>query len=253
MRTQRVSDEVARRLVQQIRSGMFERQRRLPSERRLAQAFGVSLTSLREALRSLEAMGLVSVQHGRGVFLRQAQAGDGVWHRWMTWIIEHGPSLLDLLEVRAAIEMKSADLAARHATVAQRARLAEILAQADRLVETSGADGAALHAAYVQIDLEFHRAIADATGNAVLRQLVESLGSALRGSREATVALPGRIRRSIREHRRIVEAIRRRDPLGARQAMEAHVQQVIDEVRRLPALRGAVGRRVRSDGGRRGR
>ncbi|HXF81571.1 MAG TPA: FCD domain-containing protein, partial [bacterium] len=206
---QRVSDEVARRLVQQIRSGAFERQRRLPSERSLARSFGVSLTSLREALRSLEAMGLVSVQHGRGVFLRQAQAGDGVWHRWMTWIVEHGPSLLELLEVRAAIETKSADLAARHATPQHCARLEELLAQADRLVETPGLNSAALHAAYVQLDLEFHRAIADAAGNGVLRQLVDSLGSALRGSREATVALPGRIRRSTREHRRIAAAIRR--------------------------------------------
>ncbi|MDR7451213.1 MAG: FCD domain-containing protein [Armatimonadota bacterium] len=235
---QRISDEVARRLVQQIRSGAFERHRRLPSERRLAQTFGVSLASLREAVRSLEAMGLVSVQHGRGVFLRQAQAGDGVWHRWMTWIVEHGPSLLDLLEVRAAIETKSADLAARHATPQHCARLEEILAQAERLVKTSAADSAALHAAYVQLDLEFHRAIAEAGGNAVLRQLVESLGSALRGSREATVALPGRIRRSIREHRRIAAAIRRRTPSAARQAMEAHVRRVIEEVRRLPALSG---------------
>lgn len=237
-----MSDEVARRLIQQIYDGVFAGQIRLPSERQLAKTFGVSVASVREGLRSLEAMGLVSIQHGRGIFLRSTQSPDGVWHRWMQWLLQHGPSLIDLLEVRAAIETKSADLAARYATPEACARLDEILAQADRLVAAHPPDSATLHAAYVQVDLEFHRTLAAATGNAVLQQLVESLGSALRGSREATVALPGRIRRSIREHRRVARAVGCGDPDAARTAMDAHVRRVIEEVR---SLRSMPARRAR--------
>ncbi|MCL6645881.1 MAG: FCD domain-containing protein [Dehalococcoidia bacterium] len=80
---------------------------------------------------------------------------------------------------------------------------------------------------------EFHRVLATATGNTVLRSLVETLGNALQGSREATVAIPGRIRRSTNEHRRIANAVRTGNPSAARAAMYAHVQRVIEEVRTI--------------------
>lgn len=238
--TQRVSDVVARRLVEQIRDGAFADSARLPSARKLATSFGVSLPTVREALRSLEAMGLVTIEHGRGVFLQSSRPLDGVWSaQWMQWLLQHGSPLLDLLEVREAVETKSAELAARHAGPEMLAHLDEILTRGHRLFREHRR-GEALLRAYVELDSAFHRAVAAATGNAVLQGLIESLGSALQGSREATVALPGRIARSMEEHRRVVSAIRRRDPEAARLAMQAHVRQVLSEVRsigRIPARR----------------
>jgi GntR family transcriptional repressor for pyruvate dehydrogenase complex len=230
---QRVSDAVARRLVEQIRDGAFAPNGRLPSERQLAGTFGVSLASIREALRSLEAVGLVTIEHGRGVFLRSGQTTGGVSDRWMQWLLQHGSSLLDLLEVRQAIETTSAELAAQRAKPELRAELDRIVTDAERLTARYPGGSESLLKAYVELDTEFHRCLAKATGNAVLRGLVETLGNALQGSREATVAIPGRIRRSTNEHRRIARAVRAGNPSAARTAMYAHVQRVIEEVRSI--------------------
>jgi GntR family transcriptional repressor for pyruvate dehydrogenase complex len=236
---QRVPDAVARRLVEQIRDGAFASDGRLPSGRQLADAFGVSLASVREALRSLEAVGLVVVEHGRGVFLRSSRTDGGVADRWMQWLLQHGSSLLDLLEVRQAIETTSAELAARRATPEVRAHLDQIVKDAAGLAARYPEGSETLLKAYVELDTEFHRVLATATGNAVLRSLVETLGNALQGSREATVAIPGRIRRSTNEHRRIAHAVRTGNPSAARAAMYAHVQRVIEEVR---SIKGAPAR-----------
>ncbi|MDR7419266.1 MAG: FadR/GntR family transcriptional regulator [Armatimonadota bacterium] len=232
---------MARRLVEQIRDGAFGSDGRLPSGRQLADTFGVSLASVREALRSLEAVGLVVIEHGRGVFLRPSRAESGVSDRWMQWLLQHGSSLLDLLEVRQAVETASAELAARRATTEVHAHLDRIVNDAARLTVRYPEGSETLLKAYVELDTEFHRTLAAATGNAVLRSLVETLGNALQGSREATVAIPGRIRRSTNEHRRIAKAVRAGNPLAARTAMYAHVQRVIEEVR---SIKGAPARPI---------
>jgi len=237
----RLSDTVARRLLDHIRAEARPGGR-LPSERALARTFGVSQPTVREALRTLEAMGVVSISHGRGVFV-EAVGPDGVWGaHWMRWMLEHRPTLVELLEVREAVEGKSAWLAAKLGTATDLRRLARILRDAAALLATGTGvrvdDG--LLRAYVRLDRDFHHAIAAATRNHFLVAVVEGLGSALRGSREATLAIPGRLARSLREHRRIAEAIARRDPTGARRAMERHVRRVLDEVRSMEADGGGA-------------
>lgn len=236
---ERLSDEVARKLLERIRDETFRPGTKLPSGRALASTFGISQATLREALRTLETMGAVVIQHGRGVFVRPGGSLNGVWStRWMAWTLQHASSLIELLEVQEAVEAKAAWLAAINGTRQDHARLDAILREAQALVQAGGrrgADGEVL-ASYVRLDYALHHALADAARNAFLRSLVEGLGSALRGSREATLAIPGRIRRSLREHRRIVAAVKRGNAEAARTAMQAHVRRVLEEVRSAARL-----------------
>jgi len=205
----------------------------------------VSQPTLREALRTLEAMGLIFVRHGSGIYLRSGNPLNGVWAtRWMQWLLQHAPSLLEMFEVREAVEAKAASLAAGNATPADIRRLDRLLEQAEELLARSVGPQVDedVFNAYVVLDAAFHETLAEIARNSLLRSLLDGLGSALSQSREATLAIPGRIERSLREHRRVVEAVRRRDLGGARRAMEAHVRRVMEEVRSVKDRRRGRGR-----------
>lgn len=201
----------------------------------------------------LEALGVISIQHGRGAFvLNRSPVSGFLVSPWIRWLHEHAGALLELLEVREAIEAKAAELAARTATDASVARLQEVLARSEPVVRSLGDSSAAgdpdAIRPLVELDIEFHEAIADSSGNRVLADLVRRLGQALQGSREATLAIPGRARRSLQEHRAIVAAIRRRNPEAARRAMVRHVRSVAGEVRVLESGSQSAGGAARAAG-----
>ncbi|MDQ7849815.1 MAG: FadR/GntR family transcriptional regulator [Armatimonadota bacterium] len=238
----RLSDEVVQRLIAQIRAGALAPGTRLPPVRQLAAHLGVSQSTLREALRTLEAMGVISIRHGSGVYLRRGDPLNGVWSsRWMQWLLQHAPSVLEVLEVREAVEAQAASLAAVHATAADLRRLERVLAEGTALLagrRSRPLDEGVL-AAYARLDEAFHETLAQAARNDFLHSLLQGLAAAIVESREATLAIPGRIQRSMREHDAVFQAVRRRDPEGARRAMQAHVRRVVEEVRSLKG-RGAL-------------
>lgn len=217
-----------------IRRGDFKPGSRLPSERRLTELFAVSQPTAREALRTLEAMGLVSIQHGSGIYVTDGNPLNGVWStRWMQWVLQHAHSLLDHLEMQEAVEGKAAALAAHNARKDDLRCLQACLVESERLLSryAPGNVSEALLAAYVGLDTSFHRTLARASRNDLLCNMIEALGSILSGSREATLAIPGRMQRSLAEHRTILDAVKRRDAEQARCAMGAHVRRVGEEVR----------------------
>src|SRR5438128_5858138 len=110
-RTQR-SEEVRLQIEGAIRSGDFAPGERLPSERELVETFGVSRVSVREAIRSLEALGLVRVYQGRGAFVSDRRSGLG--EPLARWLDLHRHEVLELLAVRGALDGYAAQLAAEH-------------------------------------------------------------------------------------------------------------------------------------------
>ena len=231
-------DEIARQLLGLLESGHLGPGDRLPPERELARQLAVSQPALREALKILETLGVIRIQHGRGAFVRTRSLVSGfLASPWMRWLLDNAGAVLELLQVREAIEAKAAQLAAVSATDEELAALRDILARTGpvvrRLSSASAPEGQEAIAPLVELDVSFHQAIADAARNRVLADLVRGLGEALQGSREATLAIPGRARRSLQEHRAVLAALRRRDPEGARRAMARHVQRVAEEVRLL--------------------
>jgi DNA-binding FadR family transcriptional regulator len=190
---------------------------RLPSERELAELLGVSRVSVREAIRSLEALGRVDVQHGRGCFVATSRS-DRYASSFAHWLAVHRDEIFDLLKVRGALDELAAEAAAESGD-GWCDRLKELNAQF-RATEPDDID------TLVARDVAFHDAVAEASGSALLADLLRDLHETFNESRSATLRPPGRPAASAREHDAIIAAIEARDPVAARAAVVAHLASV---------------------------
>lgn len=197
---------------------------KLPSERKLGELLGVSRTMVREAISTLEALGLIEVRHGSGSYVTGEIPLQNLSNMWNIWYTAHRQDLIHLLEVREALESKAAALAAVNAEPGLVERLRSIL-------ETMFAAGARGKLDEVsRLDSQFHGAIVEASGNPILIQLLSSLNLVLKNDRVAVFSLPDRLSRSLRDHLRIVAAIEGRDPLAAQTALHEHFGSVLQDV-----------------------
>lgn len=217
-RTQR-SEEIRRQIEDAIRSGDFGPGDRLPSERQLVETFGVSRVSVREAIRSLEALGLVRVFQGRGAFVTDRRSGLG--EPMARWLEIHRGEVLELLGVRGALDEYAAQLAAESKNTESRAMIS-VAAAAFAAAATREAGVEEL----IQLDVDFHMAIAEASANRLLYDLLTDLHSYLAESRYLALAPAGRPARSAGEHASIVDAIDAAEAEAARQATREHIASV---------------------------
>ncbi len=217
IRRTRVYEQVASRIQQLILEGEFRPGDRLPTERELAEQFRVSRSSVRDAIRVLELMGLVEARQGEGTVVRDLSP-DAVVTPLASLLLRSRGLLADLLDVRKMIEPHLAARAAVHATEEEVARLQAIL---DRQRAKAQAGQLA-----VEEDSEFHYTIATAARNQVILRILDVLMDLLRTSREKSLQVPGRLQKSLEGHRRILRAIRRRDPAAAEAAMRRHLEEI---------------------------
>jgi GntR family transcriptional repressor for pyruvate dehydrogenase complex len=219
-----VLDSVSERLEDVIFDS-FEPGDTLPSEGKLAEALGVSRLTVREATRALEARGLLEITQGRRP--RVAAPNGALVGDFFKLAVRRDPrALLDLLEVRRALEVHIATLAAKRAGQGELADL-EMSINAMR-----AADGfEAFHAA----DLRFHENLAAASGNRLLVFLIEAFADPLRASRQRSFvghqARGGGISDVIQQHQTILDAVTARNPKAAAQAMRDHLQQTEQDLR----------------------
>jgi GntR family transcriptional regulator, transcriptional repressor for pyruvate dehydrogenase complex len=215
-----LSDQVAQALTREIRSGRLAPGDRLPTEAVLALQFAVSRTVVREAVSQLKSLALVDSRQGSGVFVRAAgfsplnfDAANAVSKQ----------AVVQMVEVRRALEAEVAALAARRRRVADLRRIRQAVRALARAV-AAGGDG-------VEEDVSFHRAIAEAAGNPFLIDTLEYLGQFLRGATRVTRANEARrddfARQVQDEHAAIVLAIEAADPLRAQQAAARHMDNAI--------------------------
>jgi len=210
---------VARRLRESIASGALKPGDQLPTEGGLTQEYEVSRTVIREAIASLRADGLVEARHGVGVFVLTPPAGayDGFKSADPNKI----SSLLEMLELRAAIEIEAAGLAAMRRSPAQEEAILEAYDEIERLKREQKPT--------VEADRAFHLAIADSTSNPRFREFLQLVGKQIipRG-----VLADGDAERSSEEyllqiqaeHLRIARAISEQDEAAAREAMRLHLK-----------------------------
>jgi DNA-binding FadR family transcriptional regulator len=205
----------------------------LPSEAELAARFEVSRLTVREAARSLQARGLVEIRQGRRTTV--AHPNSGPIGGFFTAAVRRDPrQLLDLLEVRKALEVHIASLAAAQASRSDVAAMERALAA----MRAGADDPMALH----EGDIGFHAGVAAAAGNQLLRFLIEAMEEPLRASRMRSLrghlARGGTVQDVIEQHARILERIRARDPRGAAAAMLAHLEQTARDLRAAFTLTG---------------
>jgi GntR family transcriptional repressor for pyruvate dehydrogenase complex len=213
-RTPRLSDTIGDRLLDAILSGRFKVGDALPSERDLGTQFGVSRTVVREAIRTLATRGVVEVQSGRGV--RVLPFDGSPVTQAMSLLLRGAPQITfeKVHEVRAMLETHLA------AAAAERAGPADIAALEATIVAMAAADDIDEAS---ELDVQFHRLVACSSQNELSVVLLDSIAAVLLEHRRSSLALPHSAERWLEEHREILAAIERRDPEGARAAMEAHL------------------------------
>ncbi len=228
----------SRQVLEQIKRSIENRTlgpgARLPSERELAASFGVSRATVREAIQSLASLGLLEVRQGVGTVVSpQATTLEDPAY-WLPWLTEHRSDVMALLQVREALEVKSASMAAQAAarvgpeSMKFRGEARQNLRRMEEAAEAL--DLGTLE----RLDLEFHALLAEMSGNRYLVRLSKSINHVLT-DRRAAMAIPGRARRSCLEHARIVTAVCEGQAGPAGEAMSAHLHSVREAVAKLRA------------------
>lgn len=211
-------ERVAQTIRSQVLSGKLSLGERLPSERDLAERFGVSRVVVREAIRTLELAGILRVQKGAGGGTFVVRAYEKPLVASITNLLEGGAITLDhLFELRLMLEPPAAARAASHATPEGLAELEAALARAEQVVN----DSEALRAA----NLEFHRRLVAITGNSLLSALCETVLQLLVDSLEGNLSIETS-RAVLDHHHNIVEAIKQGEPDRARSLTEGDLAQL---------------------------
>jgi GntR family transcriptional repressor for pyruvate dehydrogenase complex len=220
----RLSDQVAQQLAARIHAGKLEAGEKLPPEARLVEQFQVSRTVLREAVSRLKSLGLVDSRQGSGVYVSASPP-----YAPLNFDARHSESreaVVQMAEVRRALEAEAAGLAAQRRSAADVKRLKQAVQALDRAVK-SGGDG-------VEQDLQFHRAIADAAHNPFLIGTLDYLSQFMRGAIGVTRANEARradFAAQVRgEHAAVVLAIEAADVAKARSAASRHMNNAIRRI-----------------------
>jgi DNA-binding FadR family transcriptional regulator len=228
---------IAAKIAADIEDGRWQPGSRLPGERELAEEYAVSRPTIREAMIALEMKGWIEARHGSGIYVTRRDHGGGRREDALNFDV----GAFDLTEARILFEGEAAALAAVSITREQLAEFDAILAE---MAADDSDDPSVLDA-----DHRFHLAIANATGNAAIRSVVEYLWE-LRTKSPLCANMFARAKRGgitprVEEHRPIVEALRAGDPHAARHAMRRHLRGVVDDL--LAATELEVMEKARSE------
>jgi len=221
----RISDTVVNQIMSLIEDGSVCVGDRLPGERELVEQLQVGRASVREALRILEAQGVIEVRPGKGAFVTgESSSSDELV---VEWFQRHADEVLHLLEVREALDKQAGKLAASRVTKKQVDALKKSLAEQEENLSENDRER------FVELDQEFHFLIGAISGNDLLLQLMIGVHEAMVNPRRSLTRLPGRAEASLRDHRAIAEAIASKDPLAAEKAVATHLESVRSAIAEL--------------------
>lgn len=217
----RVYEDVIEQIKNLILEGNLSPGDVLPTERELAQSFGISRGTLREAFRILEREGLIEVKPGGGRYLSKALDVAEDRSRIMDNI--ERATIIELLEARELFETGIVELAAKRATEED---IAEIEAAFEKWGEID------LEEDRSEPDQAFHLSIAKATHNVVLINMIELHMDLLQRTLNKTAEIPGRKSEVYEEHLLIMQAIKQRDPVKAKLALLNHLNKVKENIQK---------------------
>lgn len=222
-----LSSQVAERLLSEILDGTYAPGSSLPSEGNLVKRFGVSRVVIREAIRALEARGLVEASQGkRPIVLGLTSSMPSDFFGMV--LRSDDRAIFELVEVRRTLEVANARLAAERATEDDFRQMQQAIDDMRANRDHPGED-------YDAADVAFHERLAAASGNRFHRLLIEALGDLLRASREESrrghVIRGLEAAQSIEVHQRILEALTRRDAETAAREMDDHLSSALGDLR----------------------
>jgi GntR family transcriptional repressor for pyruvate dehydrogenase complex len=216
------SASLSSQIVADVREALFARRLKpgdvIGTEKDIAARFGVSRIVARDALRTLEALGIAEIRMGKGGGARVARGNPRLFAEALAVQLDlTGVSAAEIMDAQRAIECLAAELAAENATVADVARLKRLLAEAERAMDDV--------AEYTKLSREFHLAVAEASHNRVLVVQLISLEHVAWPAQNTTLT-PQVSRRILDVHRELAGLIEMRDAAGARRLMDEHVKMI---------------------------
>jgi GntR family transcriptional repressor for pyruvate dehydrogenase complex len=216
---------VVEQMLKKISSGEIAAGARLPSQRELAQSFGVGRSSIREALNALAVMGYLDVQQGRGTFISRELPGVDPSMAKLKTALEAG-SLLDLIELRETLECRAAELAAERIEARHFSRLEQSLGE----MEESADD----YQRFLKADLRFHTALAEATGNRIFSEMLRFLLEKVVAHHEkfkTSLLSPAYRRHSIHTFQQMLACLEQEDGRTAAEWMREHLNAIRRELK----------------------
>ncbi|MGD0993184.1 MAG: FadR/GntR family transcriptional regulator [Gemmatimonadales bacterium] len=221
MPRQSLSDRLARRIRELIQQREYKAGDRLPAIMEMARSFGVGHPTVREALKKLEAVGVVEIRHGSGVYVSRSE--DVLLLATPDYAPVVTQKLLaDLIRSRMPLEMQSVAEAVPHLTARHLKEMRRLLNEADKHLDDDGVLN--------RVNMQFHRQIAVASENTVLLQLLDVLREMFQQEQLVILTIFGSRKEDHRGHLAILDALERRDGDLAVARMRTHLQNVLDAV-----------------------
>lgn len=198
-----LSEQIAQKIIEEIKTGVLGPGDKLPSEKQLIEKYQVSRVTVREALRTLKVMNIISIQQGKGAFVTTADISLLVDHMNFVLLLEQ-TTVANLFEARRTLEPRIAAIAAQRITDEEIADLRALLAQDN-------------------FDVVLHQKIAECTKNPVLIRFVDSIWTLNDLSRRRTSKIPGVKPKAYQQHERLIEALAAHDAELAERLMAEHL------------------------------
>lgn len=220
-----VTTQVIDSIRESIMNGTYPIGTKLPAEIQLCKMLSVSRSTVREAMRSLQAEGYVELISGKGAFVRDNQSHD--YDAIRSWFIESAPTLKDTTDVREALETVQVRMAVSRATDEEVAQLETI--HQNFIAQNAQANVAALAA----LDEEFHTQICRMSHNPLLLKINELLAMELKRYRLMSISVKTSSENTIREHELIITALKERDSQKAAAYMLAHLGSSLADINKV--------------------
>lgn len=216
------SDSLSSRIIADVRTALLERRLKagdvIGTEKDLAARYEVSRIVARDALRTLQALGIAEIRMGKGGGARVAPGNPRLLAEALAIQLDLiGVGASEVIDAQRAVEMMAAELAAEHATKADHARIRQLLAEAERNIADRDL--------YTRLSKAFHFAVAEASHNRVLVVQLVSLDHVAWPLRN-TALTPAVARRVLEVHKELASLIEMRDAAGARRLMDDHMRMI---------------------------
>jgi GntR family transcriptional repressor for pyruvate dehydrogenase complex len=220
-----VTTQIAESVRESIVKGQFQIGDKLPPEIKLCELLKASRSSVREALRQLQAEGYVELLPGRGAFVRHNQSHD--YDTVRRWFIAASPNLRDFTEVREALEPLAVRMAVERGTATEYKTLESIHNDFSAAAKENNVS------ALAGLDEKFHTQIITMSHNSLLGNINDILNSELKEYRIRSISVKANSENTVREHARILVSIRKKDAHTAAAAMLSHLGMVLNDMQKV--------------------
>ena len=222
----RVFEKAVGQLRRAILQGELPPGSKLPTENELAQTLGVGRSTIREAMRIIEAEGLIEVRRGAGAFVLEEEAWGATRKEIINWLAKREETVIQILQVRENIEGLTASLTARRITDQQKRELRQVVELMEGVAEHETPDIDRLS----NYDVRFHLKIGNLSGNEIANEIVSHIMPAFSEANKAILYVGDSFTKTLREHRAILKALEKGDANQAEREIRKHISRVREDM-----------------------